>query len=185
MNKGYYKDRKTGEVKPGDFEDAWRSFIDDFEDEEDDNTLQEISSSNKAKLDKYFNELVPGSGKSDTVNGEIIRAVSRIAYRWYNDGDKFYEGYGAETAGPAMAFLTNSPNIDPQIRISFAQAETKAQGGPDSIYEAFLDKIIELAINHVELIPDKPNNEDMFDYDSEYKDWEDDEWEDDEWDDEY
>jgi hypothetical protein len=36
MEKGYYKDRKTGEIKPGDFEDAWRSFVDDFDDEDED-----------------------------------------------------------------------------------------------------------------------------------------------------
>jgi len=34
MNKRYYKDPKTGEIKPGDFEDAWRSFVDDSKDQE-------------------------------------------------------------------------------------------------------------------------------------------------------
>ena len=34
MDKGYYKDPKTGEIKPGSFEDAWRSFVGDFKDDE-------------------------------------------------------------------------------------------------------------------------------------------------------
>ena len=57
------------------------------------------------KLEKrsnvLFDKLVPGSGASDTVEGEMIRAINRLIYRFYNDGDFFYQGYGAETAGPA------------------------------------------------------------------------------------
>ena len=40
-----------------------------------------------------------------------MRAINRLVYRWYNDGDKFWQGYGAETAGPAHSFLTNSNQI--------------------------------------------------------------------------
>ena len=44
-----------------------------------------------ADADKEFNEwydkYVPGCGKCDTLAGEIIRAINRLVYRWYNDGD--------------------------------------------------------------------------------------------------
>jgi hypothetical protein len=36
MDKGYYKDPKTGEKVKGSFEDAWKSFIDKMKDEEGD-----------------------------------------------------------------------------------------------------------------------------------------------------
>lgn len=36
MDKGYYKDPKTGEKVKGSFEDAWKSFIDNMKDEEGD-----------------------------------------------------------------------------------------------------------------------------------------------------
>ena len=52
------------------------------------------------RINALFEELVPASGKADTVAGEIIRAVSRIIYRNYNDGDHVGVGYGNETCNP-------------------------------------------------------------------------------------
>ena len=49
--------------------------------------------------------LMPTSGKAETVAGEIIRAVDRIWYRWYNDGDKINVGYGKETCNGTARFL--------------------------------------------------------------------------------
>lgn len=44
-----------------------------------------------AEADKEFNEwydkYVPISGNCNTLAGEIIRAINRLVYRWYNDGD--------------------------------------------------------------------------------------------------
>ena len=39
------------------------------------------------RVNTKFEELVPLEGKADTLAGEIIRAISRIGYRFYNDGD--------------------------------------------------------------------------------------------------
>jgi hypothetical protein len=136
-------------------------------------------------VDHYFERMVPAMGKAETINGEIIRAVTRIGYRWCNDGDKFFEGYGCETVGPALAFLTQCSEIDTQIRDGFAAAEKKAISGysTDDDYEEFLQQLFELAVRHVETIPNKPTEVDMFDFDSDYQE----EWDDDEtfdWDDE-
>lgn len=136
-------------------------------------------------VDYYFEKMVPAIGKAKTINGEIIRAVTRIGYRWYNDGDKFFEGYGCETAGPALAFLTQCSEIDPQIRDSFAATERDAAGISNDNYEVFLQQLFELAVRHVETIPNKPTEVDMFDFDSDYQE----EWDDDDetfdWGDEY
>lgn len=35
----------------------------------------------------YFKALVPREGKCDTIEGELLRAINRIIYRYYNDGD--------------------------------------------------------------------------------------------------
>ena len=35
-----------------------------------------------------WRRLVPAEGKANTVAGEVLRAVSRLYYRWYNDGDR-------------------------------------------------------------------------------------------------
>lgn len=62
-------------------------------------------SSYEDKFEALFDEYVPRSGKSDSLGAEIIRAVNKIVYRWYNDGDIFFMGYGKETCGEAAKFL--------------------------------------------------------------------------------
>lgn len=121
------------------------------------------------ELDKYFDKLVPSQGKSGTLNGEIVRAVNRIGYRWYNDGDKFYQGYGTETAGSSMAFLTKHTEIDPQIRDAFIKLERAVTGtSTDKQYEKFLEGLFKYAVRHVEMIPTTKSDVDMYDYDSDY-----------------
>lgn len=65
----------------------------------------EAAESTDDKISVLFNELVPSSGASDTIAGELIRAINRLMYRDYNDGDRFYEGYGLETCASAAAYL--------------------------------------------------------------------------------
>ncbi len=55
-----------------------------------------------------YDKLVPGNGDAETVEGEMLRAINRIIYRYYNDGDEYFRGYGIETAGPAHSFLVNA-----------------------------------------------------------------------------
>ena len=57
----------------------------------------------------YFNTLrdkyVPASGAADTEAGEIIRAMDRLIYRFWNDGDKVGFGYGNETCNSSYRYL--------------------------------------------------------------------------------
>jgi len=50
--------------------------------------------------DKFYNELedkyMPACGKSKTLGGEIIRAMSRIIYKYYNDGDTVDRYYSSQ-----------------------------------------------------------------------------------------
>lgn len=57
--------------------------------------------------DVLYEKLVPGAGHADTLEGEMLRAINKIIYRYYNDGDYYHKDYGTETAGPAHAFLLN------------------------------------------------------------------------------
>lgn len=49
--------------------------------------------SGKGPLQNEYNELyeklVPSQGAADTIEGEVLRAASKIVYRHYNDGDEF------------------------------------------------------------------------------------------------
>jgi len=74
------------------------------------NRTQEVAD---RELNKLFDELVPATGKADTKAGEIVRAMARLAYRYYNDGDIFGVGYGKETCNPAGRFLGDKlPEIE-------------------------------------------------------------------------
>jgi len=53
----------------------------------------------------YKEAEIPSQGPAPTLYGEIVRAVNRIAYRAWNDGDFFCCGYGIETCGNAAQFL--------------------------------------------------------------------------------
>jgi len=81
------------------------------------------------QLNQLFNELVPGKGAAETIEGEMIRAISRIIYRYYNDGDFYFKGYGRETVLPSVAWLmTKSPLIS-QLKPIFNKAKTNAPKG--------------------------------------------------------
>ena len=57
--------------------------------------------------EQLWNEHVPTSGTASTVGGEILRAMSRIIYRFYNDGDMVGVGYGNETCNSSDRYLTD------------------------------------------------------------------------------
>lgn len=99
------------------------------------------------QISELFDALVPAQGPAGTLEGEVIRAVSRIGYRYYNDGDMFFEGYGCETAGSCMAFLTECDELPKDFRCKILQLEDAAQTYTD--YEVFLLKICEEAFSFV------------------------------------
>lgn len=39
------------------------------------------------EFDAWYDMYVPACGKCNILAGEIIRAINRLVYRWYNDGD--------------------------------------------------------------------------------------------------
>lgn len=88
-----------------------------------------------------FATLVPSMGPSLCVEGELLRAIGKIRYRSYNDGDKWYQGYGCETAGPAAAFIVAKAPKE----ISEAMLNCKGQG-----YDKKVEAILEMIVNHVE-----------------------------------
>lgn len=60
-------------------------------------------------MTKLFDKLVPSSGQADTIEGEMVRAINRIWYRYENDGDFFFKGYGLETCMSSVKYLLKSP----------------------------------------------------------------------------
>lgn len=67
---------------------------------------QEISKFDDEHFNDLRDRLVPACGQAATVAGEIIRAMDRLVYRWFNDGDKPYQGYGNETCNSSYRYLS-------------------------------------------------------------------------------
>ena len=135
------------------------------------------------KINALFEELVPTSGKADTVAGEIIRAVSRIAYRNSNDGDHIGVGYGKETCNPAARYLMRKAGEE------VADAIADIWGiEPDDLYNSGLALVEEAVLNYVEQHPERKatlNSEDMWSYRNKDEDVDEEEYYEDEADEEY
>lgn len=114
------------------------------------------------KINALFEELVPASGKADTVAGEIVRAITRIGYRNYNDGDHVGVGYGRETCNPAARYLMKKADAD------VAQAVSDLWGVvDDGHYDMLLAALEEAVLDYLEAYPElrqQANKEDMWDY---------------------
>jgi hypothetical protein len=112
------------------------------------------------QFDQWTKDYVPNSGKADTVFGEILRAVNQVAYRYYNDGDLFNEGYGAETVGSSALYLMN----DNPLRSTFTSILQTATRYGERSYEPAMKKMIDFVSNLSEAeigdLLNKPNTTD-------------------------
>ena len=147
------------------------------------NTLTEyINKELEKRNEPLFNKLVPGMGDAETVEGEILRAINRIAYRYYNDGDKYFEGYGTETAGPAHAFL-----VDANHPLKSAMNQIFDEPISDREYETMIDDALDMILDYIESRQGKYTKNTLgsiFDYEPHFEDEEDEEDDYDDYDDE-
>lgn len=61
---------------------------------------------------KLYDELVPLSGNAQTTDGELLRIISKIYYRYYNDGDSY--DYLLETWGPYIS-ISNIKGLEEYV----------------------------------------------------------------------
>jgi len=116
---------------------------------------------NEQRMDELFEELVPASGKADSLAGELIRATCRIGYRFYNDGDHLGIGYGKETCNPAGRFLIRKAPREIGDLVAALWGMASEDG-----YEAVLDTLTEKVVAYIDGNPDLRNQptEDMLDF---------------------
>ena len=107
---------------------------------------------NEERINKLFKELVPETGKADSLAGELVRAMSRSGYRFYNDGDQLGIGYGKETCNPAGRFLGAKGND----KIAKLTADAWAVYSEEA-YEKVLDILCGEVADYVEQNPDLRN----------------------------
>ena len=96
------------------------------------------------KLQVLFDEFVPSSGKSECLAGELARAMMRILYRDFNDGDRFFSGYGIETCGASATFLTEQIPDAYDALVTIAENNLK-----DDAYTKALDEVAGIVVDYV------------------------------------
>lgn len=123
----------------------------------------------ETRMNELFSELVPDSGKAESKAGEIIRATSRIGYRWFNDGDMVNRGYGKETCNAAARFLMNNCNHNIEQVLSLMGHDGYIS---DEDYSDLLEELCEEVILFVDENPGlrEAPTEDMFDWFNEDED---------------
>lgn len=136
--------------------------------------------------DEMYDKYVPSYGKADTLGGEILRAINRILYKFYNDGDTVarYDSCARNHSYGAELFLVKHVpayvpmrNIDDDEFLEFEQAAAEN---------------LKVVVDYLRENPglfETVNREDFLDLSPEeeydYDDWEEeDEWDEDEDDDE-
>lgn len=116
------------------------------------------------KLSVYFNYFVPSRGNSDSVGGEIVRAINKIIYRDWNDGDLFYTDYGVETCLPCVAYLCDKSGFEPIIQEFYDISERQLE---DEAYTDALMDIVSDLVNYLQQNPElfmEPNETESVSY---------------------
>ena len=92
---------------------------------------------NQNRINGLFRQMVPAEGPAATVGGELVRAVCRIGYRFFNDGDRMwndlpnpggYEGWIDELAGAVADYVENAPGADEPLTEGFEASRRDCDG---------------------------------------------------------
>ena len=92
------------------------------------------------QYEKLSATLVPASGKCDTVEGEILRAASKIYYDAYNNG------FANNTSG-AYNFLKLHDCLDQDVAAYLDENVRGRASGP--LNETFLERMVDRAVKRV------------------------------------
>ena len=130
------------------------------------------------ELNGYFKELVPSIGKSESVAGELVRAINRLLYRYFNDGDQLGIGYGNETCNPAARYLQRYGSHNVRMLVDNMWDENNTDQYEEYLVE-LVDEINDMVRDN-QYLRNKPTP-DMFSF----KKPEDDQWGDDDYDEGY
>jgi hypothetical protein len=121
---------------------------------------------NTGKFQAEYDELVklmPAAGKCDTLAGEMIRAVSRLGYDFYNNG------MGNNTSGAANYLRAKMAIDESTYSVIYPYTTGRVYQGRydgDSLQQAIeraVDQTVEMIVRNPQLTA-IANTEDLFDY---------------------
>ena len=134
------------------------------------NTYWNNAGKHQADYARLCDELIPSMGAADTVAGEMLRSVTRLAYDLYNNG------MGNNTSGAAN-FLLHHGVMDtdthdviyPYTRGALYDGHYKGDSLQVAI-EHTIDRVVEFILAHPGLTT-TANTENQFDYEEDFQHW--------------
>lgn len=88
-----------------------------------------LSKADNAFHDSLYDQYVPACGKASTLGGEILRAINRIVYKYYNDGDtvaRYYSSSYNHSFGAEKFLCKHVPGYEPMREVSDLDFEEAA-----------------------------------------------------------
>ena len=118
--------------------------------------------------DENFSKLVPNAGKSDTLAGELLRAISKVYYDSYNNGNM------NNTSG-AVNFLLKYSHLFTHGNLNdLRELYTVCNCSCGELKIDELERVTNAVIEYIQTEKESiENSEDMFDYSDDDSDWND------------
>lgn len=118
--------------------------------------------------ERLFDELVPNEGPAKSLQGEVLRAASRLYYRYYNDGEIVKYGmckFELSSVENAWGFLhrLRFDYRDSLLDSISMTVESLAKINSDDIDMIFLEALVNSAIEYAGTRPLVPFDGDMLD----------------------
>lgn len=147
---------KGAKIKAEMFWQEHKSELEDLQEENDPKKLNK----------ELFYLCVPESGKAETLGGEIVRALNRLVYRAYNDGDRFYLDYELDdsSCAGAVVFILN---VLPRFKNDFqniAGSYNDTIGSYANKLEKLTFKIEKYLLNSADGLFSEGNTKNYYDY---------------------
>ncbi len=93
-------------------------------------------------------EVVSDTDLIDTIGGNILAACNKIIYRFYNDGDLFYKGYGKEVlSGPIMYILNHVEDLEDVFTEAVSDCDNSGKSIENKKYEKHLNIIKDAVVD--------------------------------------
>lgn len=120
-------------------------------------------------------ELIPSTGKAETLGGELLRAIERMIYRYYNDGDVVTKGYGIATCMSSLLYLDDKfKQIKPELIVyqnvtNASYEEKKFDYSENDKYNDVLYRLLDFIVCFIKYneMAKMPNEEDSRNWRSE------------------
>lgn len=184
-------DRRNMKTKVKDAANKFKDKVGTFMKSEDVQINESVSWGYFDKYDPIMDEYLPASGEGETMASQIVTAVAKLVYKWYNDGDVFdntyyLQGWANDLSSYANWLYMNVPKCN-LILDTIENIKTEGE------YEDLLQKLTDYCFSDEVLnkFKDKEKKGSIYsavgpysfkDYEDEDEDWDDDEYEDEEWD---